>query len=230
MAISDKTKRLLLSRSGGYCQNPACHRKLFVFFQNGEVTSLGELAHVIGQSEQGPRGRSDLGTKKRDEHENIILLCPTCHTLIDKSLDQFSVKTLREWKRRHEDAIRHVFEVPVYATRVDLASAVHRLLRRNRAIFRQYGPHSEHSMDPLSDAADVWRRHVLEDVIPNNRRMADLLSKNEDLLSKEEKEVLNKFVLHQQEFEYNHVSGDKTSVTPLFPDEMNTILREQPDA
>ena len=158
MAISDKTKRLLWSRSGGYCQNPACNHDFFVFFQNGEVTSLNELAHVIGQSEQGPRGRSNLGARERDEYENIILLCPTCHTLIDKSPDQFSVKTLREWKRRHEDAIRHVFMVPVYDTRDALATAVHQLLRRNRAIFRQYGPHSEHSMEPLSDAADVWRR------------------------------------------------------------------------
>ena len=46
------------------------------------------------------------------------------------------------------------------------------------------------------------------------------------LLSEEEKEALDKFVLHQQEFEYNHMSGDKTSAAPLFPDEMNTILQE----
>ncbi len=226
MAISNKTKRLLQLRSGGYCQNPACRRDFSVFFQNGDVTSLEELAHVIGQSEQGPRGRSDLGARERDEYENIILLCPSCHTLIDKSPDQFPVKTLREWKHRHEDAIRHVFEVPVYDTRDALATAFHQLRRRNRAIFLQYGPNSEHSMEPLSDAADVWRRHVLSDVIPNNRRIANLLSKNEHLLNDAEKEALDKFVLHQQEFEYNHMSGDKTSAAPLFPDEMNTILQE----
>ncbi len=226
MAVSAKTKRLLLARSGGYCQNPACRRDLFVFFQNGDGTSLEELAHVIGRSKQGPRGRSDLEVGKRDEYENIILLCPTCHTLIDKSPSQFSVETLHEWKRSHEDTIRRTFLVPVYDTRDDLASAVHQLLRRNRAIFRQYGPHSEHAMDPLSDAADAWRHHVIADIIPRNRQIADLLSENEHLLSEEEKEVLDKFVLHQQAFERNHISGDKTSTAPLFPDEMNTILKE----
>lgn len=230
MAISDRTKRLLWSRSGGYCQNPACNRDFFVIFQNGEVMSLEELAHVIGQSTRGPRGISDLGARERDEYENIILLCPTCHSLIDKSPDQFSVEILHDWKRHHEDAIRHLFVVPVYDTRNALATAVHQRIRKSRAIFRQYGPHSDHSADLLSDAADVWRRHILADVIPNNRRIANLLSANEHHLSEEEKELLETFVLHQQAFEYNHVSGDKTAAAPLFPDEMNTILQEQPDA
>ena len=224
MAISERTKHLLWSGCGGYCQNPACNRKLFEFYENGAVSSLGELAHVIGQSARGPRGQCGLAVEKRDEYQNIILLCPTCHTLADKNPEQFSAKTLHEWKRCHEEKIQYIFMVPIYDKRDSLRTIVHAMLRRNRAVFRQYGPHSEHSANPLSDAAAAWRRYVFSDIIPNNRRMADLLIANEHLLSESEKNLLDEFVLHQQAFEYNHVSGDKTSAAPMFPDEMDAIL------
>ena len=230
MAIPDRAKRLLWSRSGGYCQNPACAREVFAFFENGDIVSLGELAHVIGKSERGPRGRSSLGKSGLDGYENIILLCPTCHTLVDKSPERFSTDVLYKWKRCHENRIRRSFAVPVYGNRRRLAIEVHSLLRRNRAIFEQYGPNSRDSRNPLSDAASVWRRHVLSDVIPNNRRVADLLNTNEHLLTKRERATLDRFSLHQQAFEYNHVSGNKTAAAPLFPEEMNSILQEFSDA
>lgn len=230
MAISDRTKRLLWSRSGGYCQNPACNREVFAFFESGDVSTLGELAHIISQSERGPRGKDSLGRGERDEYENIILLCPICHTLVDKNPEQYPAGTLHQWKRHHEEKIRQVFVVPICDTRDSLATTVHKLLRRNGAIFRQYGPHSQHSTNPLTDAVEAWRRHVFADIIPNNRRMANLLGANEHLLNEKEKELLEKFLLHQEAFEYNHVSGDKTSAAPVFPNEMNTILQEQPDA
>lgn len=226
MAISDRTKRLLWSRSGGYCQNPGCHRDFFVFFQDGKVSSLEELAHVIGQSDQGPRGKSELSAAERDEYENIILLCPTCHSIIDKNPMQFPVEMLRDWKHRHEEVIRNAFIIPVYEDRQGLAKSVHGLLGINRTIYQKYGPHSSDATDLLSDAADAWQRHVLADVIPNNRQIANLLRANEHLLSEDERCVLDAFILHQQAFEYNHVSGDKTASAPLFPEEVNNVLRD----
>lgn len=150
-------------------------------------------------------------------------MCPNCHTLIDKNPLQFPVDLLHDWKRQHEEVINRAFIVPVYEDRQSLAKSVHKLLRINRSIFWQYGPHS--SMNPLSDAADIWKRHILADIIPNNRKITNLLSANEHLLYEEEKSVFDKFVLHHQALEYNHVSGDKMSAAPLFPEEMNNVLR-----
>lgn len=78
----------------------------------------------------------------------------------------------------------------------------------------------------MTDAVAAWRRHVFADIIPNNRCVANLLGANEHLLDEKEKDLFEKFLLHQEAFEYNHVSGDKTSAAPVFPSEMNTILRE----
>lgn len=74
MTISDKVKRKLLAASGGFCGNPNCHRNLFDFFETGEVKNIEELAHIIGQKENGSRGDDELPLSERDEFENIILL------------------------------------------------------------------------------------------------------------------------------------------------------------
>lgn len=224
MGISKETKILLWSKAGGYCQNPGCHRDFFVFFGNGSISDLEELSHMIGQSKKGPRGESDLDSTERDAYENIILLCPNCHTMIDKNPSQFPVEMLRSWKLQHEEDIKNLFVTKIYKDRQTLKDAVHKLLRLNNCIFEQYGPHS--SSNPLSDAAKVWQRYILSDIIPNNRKIAHMLNANENLLKREEKETLCKFVLHQQAFEYNHISGDKMPTAPLFPKaEMNNILK-----
>lgn len=224
MAISSQTKRLLWSRAAGYCQNPGCHKCFSVFFEDGTISSIEELAHVIGHSKKGPRGISDLDAAERDAYENIILLCPSCHTLIDKNPLQFPAKTLHDWKQRHEEAIKRVFVVPIYKDKQAFAGDVHKLLRTNEAIFNQYGPHCLNAIKPLPDEAEVWKRYVISDIIPNNRKIANLLRANEHLLNEDEKGIFDKFILHQEAFEYNHVSGDKTPAAPLFPEEMNRIF------
>jgi hypothetical protein len=226
MTISAKVTKMLLAHSGGYCQNSECHRDLFVLFESGDVSSFEELAHIIGQKVDGPRGGGALELSERDEYENIILLCPVCHTLVDKNPKRFPVELLRKWKTEHAAKIRTFFEVPKFSSRDDLRNEVRRLLRANRAVFDAYGPHSETSDNPMSDAVEMWKKLVQSDIIPNNRRVAELFSVNDDLLVDEERLIVNKFLIHKTAFEYNHLSGDKNSSAPLFPSAMNTILED----
>ena len=226
MAIGDRTKRLLWAHSGGFCQNPTCVRDLFFFFENKTITSIEELAHIIAQSEAGPRAEDATEGEDRDAYENIILLCPICHTLVDKESQGFPVATLREWKRSHTRRLQDAFQVPTYTTRHDLRREVQPLLRANKAIFDTYGPFSFDYTEPLNDRASQWSRRVVGTVLPNNRRILALLRRNEHLLKEDEKRVSEEFAVHQEAFEYNHVSGDKTSAAPLFPAGMNLILTE----
>ena len=94
MSISNKVQRKLLAASGGFCGNPSCHRYLFDFFETGEITNIEELAHIIGQKKEGPRGENELSLSERDEFDNIILLCPTCHTIIDKNPQLYPIPDL----------------------------------------------------------------------------------------------------------------------------------------
>jgi hypothetical protein len=230
MAISERVKRLLWSRSGGYCQNQDCQIDFFTFFENDEISSIEELAHIIARSSDGPRGEAAIPIGQRDEYENIILLCPNCHSLIDKNPDQFSVATLLHWKATHEQKIKDVFIVPIFPNREGLAAEIHKHLRENRRVFQAYGPHSSHAKNPISDAVLDWNRYIHSTILPNNRHIAKLLIANQSLLKREENTIVDNFIIHKEAFEYNHVSGNKTAVAPLFPQEMNTLLLEGEDA
>jgi hypothetical protein len=66
---------------------------------------LGEMAHVIGRKPKGPRGSTKYGTV--DTYENLILLCPACHTLVDKAPRDFPATLLRKWKADWESHVKH---------------------------------------------------------------------------------------------------------------------------
>jgi hypothetical protein len=226
MAISNRVTRLLWSRSAGYCQNPECGKDLFHFFETGELISIEELAHIIPQSPDGPRGDEDEDRSNIDEYENIILLCPNCHVLVDKNPSHYSGNLLKTWKAEHSNKIKMLFVAPIINTREELRREVDRLRRRNHQIFLSYGPYSDYNQNPLSEAVEIWRRYIRTEIIPNNRRLAELLLVNERLLKNDELIVLEKFLIHKDAFEYNHLSGDKNPAAPRFPQEMDTILSD----
>jgi hypothetical protein len=68
----------------------------------GSTETLGEIAHIVSRSSDGPRGSSDLSAEERDAYENLILLCPTHHKMIDASADQWTCEKVRQMKQTHE--------------------------------------------------------------------------------------------------------------------------------
>ena len=81
--------------------------------------NFGEMAHVVAFSPQGPRGGRRLDAKKVNSIVNLMLLCPVCHKLIDRRADEYSVRTLRRFKQRHEDRIHRLTGTqPDHETRV----------------------------------------------------------------------------------------------------------------
>jgi hypothetical protein len=205
--------------------NPACNADLFYFFDSGEVASVEELAHVIGIKPSGPRGQDSLPLSKRDEYENIILLCPTCHTAVDKVPKEFPPSLLHQWKSDHQHRLTSIFSVPTFPTRDLLSIEVKALLRRNKSLFDAYGPHSTEGANPVDPRAVTWARYVKSDIIPNNRRVLRCLLKNQKLLTDTEICIVEHFRLHCEALEYNHLSGDKTADAPLFPIAMNRLLQ-----
>lgn len=225
MSISDKVKRKLLSASGGFCGNPSCHRNLFDFFETGEITNIEELAHIIGQKELGPRGDDALPLNDRDEFENIILLCPTCHTIIDKNPKLFSKETISKWKKEHEESIKNLFIAPVFDTREQIRQYLVPLFVENKAIFNQFGPYSKNAeMDKMATELE-WGRLALQKIIPNNRKIEAAVNMNRSLLNEDEFKLFIQFKLHREGFENNKLSGDVNSTVPLFPTGFENIFK-----
>src|SRR6185312_13137244 len=83
---------------------PHCRADLTVLLQGSGSYNVGEMAHIIAKSPDGPRGVAGGGA---DAYENLILLCPTCHRKIDKAPEgEYPVELLCAWKSEHESAIR----------------------------------------------------------------------------------------------------------------------------
>jgi len=127
MAIPEGVKRRLWASSAGICQNPSCRADLFNSFANGDVTNIEELAHIIARQDDGPRGDPATPFSARDQFDNIIVLCPSCHTLVDKAPKQFPPQILSEWKRTHAETVRRALLTRVYQSRSDLRPVIHRL-------------------------------------------------------------------------------------------------------
>lgn len=225
MSISTKVKRKLLAASGGFCGNPNCHKNLFDFFESGEIANIEELAHIIGQKEDGPRGDDELPLTQRDEFNNIILLCPTCHTTIDKNPQLFPVETIRKWKQEHQESIENLFITPRFMRREDARKYVLPLLVENKAIFEAYGPYSENAgKDPMATELE-WERLSIQRIIPNNRKIESAITQCLESLSEEELGLFTLFKLHREGFEYNKLSGDVNATVPTFPVGFENILK-----
>jgi hypothetical protein len=218
---------MVLARSGGYCANPSCRRDLFPPIAPGRIASVDQLAHIIGQSARGPRGDDPLPLEARNDGSNIILLCPTCHDIVDdmNASDIFTPELLGEWKVDHERRVRHGAAIPTYADRSDLDRAVSQLLDENHGIWRNLGPESPAGEDPLSEGAANWRERVVAVVIPNNRRILELVDANRHLLSPEEIEAVEDFRVHAAALDLNYNSGRWRAEAPRFPSGFPELFR-----
>lgn len=77
---------------------------------------VGELAHAVAASsgKNAPRGNEPLDEGKRAQEENILLLCHSCHRVIDSEAhrDKYTVDFLRARKAEHERRVREVTNFP----------------------------------------------------------------------------------------------------------------------
>ncbi len=225
MSISDSVKRLLCYSSAWFCQNPSCSVELVKFFEGWSIVQIQEFAHIIWQSEMWPRWASILSKTERDEYDNIIVLCPNCHSMVDKKPSEFPGNLLRSWKKDHEERIRSLFEgTEKHLSRESLRKRIKFLLDENRGVFMQYWPISEWWENPIRDVKP-WRKYVFNTIIPNNRNICKLLYQNSKLIESSENHIVCAFRLHAEAFEYNHLSWDKQEDAPVFPQEINHILQ-----
>jgi hypothetical protein len=108
-SIPQREVKALCALSGGVCPFPGCGRSLVEpgTEQDG-AAFLGEIAHIVADSRQGPRGNSLMSDEDRDKHSNLLLLCGDHHKIIDSQPNTYSVPVLRQIKVDHETHIRRI--------------------------------------------------------------------------------------------------------------------------
>jgi hypothetical protein len=98
-APSSNTLRHLYVLSGNQCANPRCTTVLI----NANGTLVADVCHIKAEKPRGPRFDKKLSAEARRAPENLILLCSTCHKLIDREPAKYTVAVLTKWKRDRED-------------------------------------------------------------------------------------------------------------------------------
>jgi hypothetical protein len=203
---SNTTKLRLFADSGGYCSNPSCLTEIFIDLDSTAV-HVGEIAHVISAGDSGPRSDSQTTPEQRSQYENLILLCPRCHTIIDKAEEEYPADLLLSWKRNHRQVIADAFGSRTYGSRQEARKALELLLQENRYIFQEYGPMTEERFNPESTMPRQWLRKIRTKIIPNNRKILNLCDVNRCHLTSEECSVLEAFRQHVDDFEAKHLAG-----------------------
>lgn len=106
--VPDLTRLLLCVRAGGRCEFDGHNEYLFEHPMTLTHGNFAEIAHVVGFREDGPRGKDRRRPKDINEIDNLMLLCPACHTLIDRRPTEYTRAILERYKREHEDRIQHL--------------------------------------------------------------------------------------------------------------------------
>lgn len=100
----------LYVQSGGRCEFQGCNTLLLEDELTTNEVKLGNIAHIVARKKGGARGEDPLPFSRRNDIENLMLLCPTCHTLIDNSATahQYPKETLEKYKQDHEARIKYL--------------------------------------------------------------------------------------------------------------------------
>ncbi len=206
MSITSKSIKLLWSNAAGICSFSGCFEKLTVE-QAADIApyTLGEMAHIKGNKAGSNRYDESQSAVERDSYENLILLCPTHHTLIDKVENEakYTVKFLHEMKVEHETYISNRLGEEKFENVEQLKDKLFIYMSENHQAWKQYGPLSENARrNPNNDQVfALWTSSRLSTIIPNNREIVHLLQKNRNLFSRTEQIIVSKFITHVESYE-----------------------------
>ena len=185
--------------------NPDCRADLFS--SNGDIA---ERAHIVPYCESA-----------ENTFDNLILICPNCHTNFDKN-SAFTADEVREWKSIRHAEIDRVFG-KTFSSFDDLRKEAAPLLARNKSIYENYY---------MKDKRRLW--DVFEkEIIVNNRKLCTMFESNLCLFQNHKdnsfsnQAAVRDFIDHAKEFEATRDETERQR-SILFPEVINSIFGIQP--
>ncbi len=203
--INNDIERKLYAESMGRCMNPNCKKELFTI--NGDIV---EKAHIIPYSKNVD-----------NSFENLVILCPNCHTDFDKN-SAFSEQEVLNWKRIRQQELHEFFDKK-FDSFDELKKHVVPLLIENKTIYEKYY---------LGEKKELWKLFENK-ILSNNKQLRLLFEKNLDLfqINKQKSysnlEYIKTFILHTEEFEKTRTNEEKIREI-LFPEGINSMFGIRP--
>lgn len=111
-------------------------------------------------------------------------------------------------------------------SRSSLRETIHQYFTENKFIFDNYGPMIEENLNPESVYPEIWKRKIIEKIIPNNANILKLLTENIHLLNENELKTFHQYKQHVDDFYAKHM--DNCNVNGLqFPIDIIDILSDK---
>ncbi len=148
MGFTYPQKLVLIALHGGHCAR--CRRMLTDIDLESEPVLIGEAAHIVGSSEEGPRGDMPPESIDRDSIYNMVYLCANCHTVVDAREGEYTRERLHKIR---EDHLAWVRTLGKSAEKLSLAEQYAPLVNDWRTL-------------ALLDQWQAWTQYILSDGPP----------------------------------------------------------------
>lgn len=106
-SIKNNIKNMLWLKAAGRCEFRGCNKCLWQDDLTKNPCNLANIAHIVSDSPNGPRGDKTRSPLLADKIENLMLLCPDHHNLVDSNayVSKYPVEILQDMKNAHERRI-----------------------------------------------------------------------------------------------------------------------------
>lgn len=230
MTISQKSIKILWAAAAGRCSFPQCHTKLYSC-EADEITThtIGEMAHICGDKPTANRYDTNQSDIERDDYNNLILLCPTHHTIIDRKENEatYTVESLHQMKSSHEKKVLRLTNNSKQPTKKSISCLILPLLEDNKQSWLQYGPTSDMARkQPYNEKIYLlWKQERLITITPNNRKISLLLKENRMLFTSAEQQFIAAFLMHSDSYEKWVNDTIDYSAVVRFPQDFDNLIR-----
>ena len=115
--VPERHAKALWGLAAARCSFTGCRKQLVAPSASAKdrLLLIGEQAHIVARSDSPTAPRSDPSYPReaRNSHENLILLCPNHHRIIDQDRDKYDANCLRAMKREHEQWVVRSLHIAV---------------------------------------------------------------------------------------------------------------------
>lgn len=220
---TDQDRQLFID-SAGSCL--LCQTSLFPASPRGRSISIAERAHIVAHSPAGPRGGAASSGSHADDPANLVLLCPTCHTKVDKAPEEYSPTMLVDLKFNRAAAVATIGGVVTFSSRAEARAAVENLLSQNRDAFNRSGPDTHDGSFPTIEGAERWRELVLTEIVPRNELLVSIVEVNSALATHADRLAASKLRAHTRDLAAKHRGGPLLAPSERFPITAETIFSD----
>ncbi len=210
--IPKRVMKILWGRSGSKCT--ICRVNLIEEGTDGNIYPIGEVAHIEGENIGSARYNSYIIENDRSKYENLILLCPSCHTKVDNDIKEYTIERLKQIKKAHEDWIEESLKNQVIDITFAELDVIIKYLKvtpilENENYITIISPREKIKKNNLSPEVENLIIRGMAQV----KQVREYLNRNPDILFSER--LRSGFVNKYQEEKNNSLDGDALFYTLL---------------